>query len=292
MVPSMNFTLQIPRCDRRIRPRRRRSAFKSGLVVASWLFFVAGGAAVMAVSVAEIRLADVLTSSRNSANTALIAAGFGIDQVSLTGQRYTLDQDVFDALDLPNVKTFAALDTSGALKRIERISWVDTAQITRVFPGMLNVAIKERAPTAIWSRGDKSYLIDATGRTLGPVQDANGWVLPHISGEGAPADAPLLLTALSRNKDIEAHFSRAERIAERRWRVVLTNGTRIELAADREVEGLDQVATSSTLRRAVGGAPFVVDVRTAGRAVMRPLSTNVTQRMSAADGSLPMVQQP
>ena len=71
---------------------------------------------------------------------ALIAVGFGIDQVSLTGQRYTLDSDVFDALDLGNVKTFAALDTAAALKRIERIAWVDTAQITRVFPGMLNVA--------------------------------------------------------------------------------------------------------------------------------------------------------
>jgi cell division protein FtsQ len=246
----------------------------SGLaIVFAGVMAVAGSASVIAITLSDVTVRDVQDNVRRYATQALIGAGFGIDQVSLTGQRYTIDSDVFDALDLANVKTFSGLDTAAALKRIERISWVDTAQITRVFPGMLNITIKERTPAAIWRRGDKSYLIDATGRTLGPVQSTSDWALPHVSGEGASDDAPLLLAALSRHAEIQGRFNYAERVAERRWSVILTNGSRIELGADREVEGLDHVASNRTLRKALDGAPVIVDVRTAGRAVIRTLAT-------------------
>ena len=235
-------------------------------------------------------LRDLQDQTRYYATKSLIAAGFGIDQVSLTGQRYTLDSDVFEALDLANVKTFAALDTAAALKRIERISWVDTAQLTRAFPGALNIQIQERIPAAIWSRDGGSYLIDATGRTLGPVPPVNGWVLPHIAGEGANADVPLLLMALYRHKEIEAQFSHAVRVAERRWSVVLKNGSRLELAPDREIEGLDQIAASSVLRQSVLDSPVIVDVRTPARAVMRPAAIRTSA--NAGPARMPVVQQP
>jgi cell division protein FtsQ len=159
-----------------------------------------------------------------------------------------------------------------------------------VFPGMLTVEIKERVPAAIWARGNKRYLIDSTGRTLGPVLSVEEWTLPHLAGEGANVNAPLLLMAISRHKSIESQLGYAERIAERRWTVVLKNGSRIDLGADREVEGLDQVATSQTLRRALDEHPAIVDVRTAGRAVMRPVTAG-----AAVTGVLPrssMVQTP
>jgi cell division protein FtsQ len=267
----MSLTLQIPRSDRRLRPRRKPAKIKTGVVIASLSIVAATAAAVLAVFLPETALRDAQNAFRYYTTQALVVSGFGIDQVSVSGQRYTLDSDVFDALDLTNIKTFAALDTAAALKRIERISWVDSAQISRVYPGNLNVRIRERLPTAIWTRADTDYLIDATGRTLGPVHKNNSWALPRITGEGANTDAPVLLAALGRHKGIQNQFDHAERIAERRWSVVLKNGSRIELAADREVEGLDQVAASTVLKRALMDQPSIVDVRTSGRAVTRPL---------------------
>lgn len=268
----MGLTLQIPRSDRRLRPRRRPAKkFATMMIIAALLIPVAAGAAALAVFLPETALSDAQAKVRHCTTQALIMSGFGIEQVSVSGQRYTLDSDVFDALDLTNIKTFAALDTAAALKRIERISWVDTAQISRVYPGMLNVQIRERVPAAMWTRADKNYLIDATGRTLGPVQASNSWALPRIAGEGANVDAPLLLAALGRHKGIQNHVDHAERVAERRWTVILKNGSRIELGADREVEGLDQVAASSALKQALVATPSIVDVRTPGRAVTRPL---------------------
>jgi cell division protein FtsQ len=284
-TPSLGLTLQVPKGDRRRKQRRPKSKGFGGLLIAALLVVVAGSAAAFAISAPAFALRDVKDKANHIATRGLIAAGFGIDQVSLTGQRYTPDTDVYDALDLANVTTFAGLDTAAALKRIERLAWVDAAQITRVFPGVLNVEIKERIPAAIWSRGDKHYLIDATGRTLGPVPAHNDWQLPRLAGEGANVDAALLLTAVSRHKDIQGQFNYAERIGERRWRVVMKNGSRIELGADREVEGLDQVATNITLRGALADAPEIIDVRTAGRAVMRPLKAAATAQLSPAQTS-------
>lgn len=290
MPRPMGMTLQIPRGDRRVHVRRKTNPLTAGVVLSVFLLAVASAAAMLAVSLPANALRDAQDKVRLATTQAVIAAGFGIDQVSLTGQRYTQDSDVYDALDLRNVTTFAQLDTAAVLKRIERISWVDTAQITRVFPGMLNVQINERQPAAIWSRGGARFLIDATGRTLGPIQATNGWALPLLAGEGANIDAPLLLTALSRHKDLQNRFSYAERIAERRWSVVLNNGSRIELGADREVEGLDQVASSSVLRKALSAAPSIVDVRTSGRAVVRPVASQTT--FNAAPKAMPGVQRP
>ena len=278
-----NFTLQIPRGDRRNNAKRRRQVRRSRAIA-----FVAVGlalcssAVVFALPSANLSIGFGRKKLAQYSASALVALGFGIDQVSVTGQHYALDTDIFDALDLPNVKSFLDFDSSAALKRIERISWVDTAQIMRIFPGLLNVQIIERLPSAIWSRGENRYLLDATGRVLGPIPAANGWELPLVVGEGANLDVPMLLTAIGRNKEVVAQFDHAERIGERRWSVVLKKGSRIELGSDREVEGLDQVAANSDLRRSLTGAPVVVDVRTPGRAVVRPLAAGLTAARTAS----------
>ncbi|MEQ1719222.1 MAG: hypothetical protein ABL907_25095 [Hyphomicrobium sp.] len=80
----------------------------------------------------------------------------------------------------------------------------------------------------------------------------------------------MLFTALGRHPEIATSLDHAERIGERRWSLALRNGSRLELGADREVEGLEQIAKNSDLRQALSGAPFIVDVRTPGRLTMRP----------------------
>lgn len=208
----------------------------------------------------------------SEAQGALLELGFGIDQVSLTGHHFTTDRDIYDALDLNAARTFAAFDAAAALKRIEGLPWIESAQITRLYPGGLKVEVRERRPAALWALKGRLFLVDATGRVLGAVAEPHGWQLPRIAGEGANSEALLLFTALQRHPDIARRLARAERIGARRWSLVLSNGSRLELGADREVEGLEQIARNSELRQALDGAPFTVDVRTPGRLAMRPLN--------------------
>ena len=236
--------------------------------------FVVVAYAFAASDLAVARLGERIGQT---AQAAMIAAGFGIAQVNLTGQHRADDAAIFDALDLANVRAFWQLDAASALKRIERVAWVDTAQITRVYPSRLDIEIKERSPVAVWSRGDARYLVDATGRVLAPLAAGEPTRLPRIAGEGANGEIGRLIAALGRHRQFATRVAMSERIAERRWRILLRNGSRIELAAEREVEGLDQIAESKFVRKALEGDAVVVDVRTPGRVAVRPLSDTPAQ---------------
>jgi cell division protein FtsQ len=260
--------LQIPRGERRFKRSRRGRHWFFRSAIATLIIVVAGAAALFAPRLPLDKLRAIDVSSQ--AESLIVAAGFGIDQVNVSGQHFTLDSDVYDALDLRNVKTFAAFDSDAALKRIERIPWVATAQLTRIYPGTLDIVLHERAPAFVWTRGDTTYLVDATGRALGPIAAGSTWNLPRVVGEGADREAMLMLSALHRFPMIERQYAYGERIAERRWRIVLKNGAALDLAADREIEGLEEIATMRAVQPALAGKPMIVDVRTPGRIAIRP----------------------
>lgn len=261
--------LEIPKADRRpSRGKRAKGAAGRAMLAASVIALCSAGAGAAIVTGAiEPRRFQVLMSME--AQDALLGLGFGIDQVSLSGHHFTTDEDIYGALDLTTARTFAEFDATAALKKLEALPWVETAQITRVFPGSLRVDIRERQPAALWSLKGRTYLIDGTGRVLGAAAEPNGWSLPRIAGEGANTEASLLFAALSRHPDISVAVDFAARISGRRWSLVLKNASRIELAADREIEGLEQVAGNPELRRALSGPATIADVRTPGRLTIR-----------------------
>ncbi len=93
-------------------------------------------------------------------------AGFGIDQVTLKGHTFSFDREIFDALDLANVET-ACSSRHGRRQGAHRApAGIDTAELSRVYPGRLDIRVTERKPYALWTRADRHYLIDKTGRVL------------------------------------------------------------------------------------------------------------------------------
>lgn len=269
--PLDDLTLRIPRPERRRAPRRAASRASRILIAATALAALASTGAALWASDASAR-SDIYRHAADAATRALVATGFGIDQVNVTGHRFALDSDILDAIDLPNVRTFADIDAAAVLKRIDRIAWIDKAQLTRVYPGTLVVQVSERQPAFLWTRGSNDFLVDATGRVLGPAPKNSTWRLPRVAGEGAPQQVDVLFAALARHPQIANRLAFAERVAERRWRLVLTSGSEINLGADRETEGLAELAARHDLLNELMRKPEVVDLRTPGRATARPVA--------------------
>jgi cell division protein FtsQ len=196
-------------------------------------------------------------------------AGFGIDQVTLSGYRFALDRDVFNALDLGNVKSFLSLDAEAVKTRIERVPWIASAEIKRVYPNRLDVRITERKAYALWRRGEESYLIDDTGRVLTGVGSARFPDLLQISGEGAAAEAAALMKLIARYPEIARRLSEAERVNERRWTLRLTGGVSLILPPDGEAHVLESIARDASLGRLVAGERATIDFRVPGRITVR-----------------------
>lgn len=245
-------------------------------------------AATLAAGVALAMMTDAGRYARAAASilpTADDAArfiGFGIDQVSLTGQRFTFDGDVFDALDLANTRSLASFDAEAVKSRLERLPWVATADLTRVFPDRLEVRVTERKPFAVWARGDRHYLIDETGRVLSATASTERPDLPRVSGEGAATEARALMTLMDRYPDIARRLTEAERVAERRWTLRLDRGVTLHLPADREAALLQQIAAGGELGRLVAGDNCIIDLRVPERMTVRAASEGHPSGSAAA----------
>jgi cell division protein FtsQ len=212
-------------------------------------------------------------------------AGFGIDQVTLTGYRFALDRDVFNALDLANVRSIVSLDAEAVKDRLERLPWIATAELKRVYPNRLEVRVTERKPFAVWARGDRSYLIDGTGRVLTALGNAKFPDLLLISGEGAATEAAPLMEIVARYPDIARRLSEAERVGERRWTLKLTGGVILKLPPDGEAHVLEAVARDPELGHLVTGAPSIIDFTAPGRVTVRAAEATPGAGPAAKTGS-------
>lgn len=239
----------------------------------------AGRLAPPLAALAGIIVFSVLTDGGRDARSAEsmlpsldIAAGWlglGVDQVSLTGHRFTPDGDIFDALQLDRQRLLVGFDTAGARARIERLPWIASVEIVRDFPGRLDVKVVERVPYALWRNGEREHLVDRSGRVLQAVARGSIANLPRIAGDGAEREAETLLTLVARHAPLAARYDHGERVGGRRWRLHLAGGSRIELPAEGEALALDELAASGALERLATGPAQVVDLRAKGRVAVR-----------------------
>lgn len=209
--------------------------------------------------------------------------GLGIEQIALTGHRFTLDGDVYDALELDRQRLLTSFDTAAARHRIEKLPWVDSVEITRDFPGRLGVRISERKPYAVWRHDGREHLIDQTGRVLQAVPAGSVAGLPRVAGQGADREAAALLALVAGHSSLAKAFAEAELVGARRWRIVTSAGTRFELPAEGGALVLDALAANGELERLLAlAAPHVVDLRAKGRVAVRPLTPRAATGSSSS----------
>lgn len=252
----------------RPRARRRKSpAWRLlGRIVAASAVLVAG-AAVVTLARSGTAAASLLTSRLDD---FLGAAGFGLDEIVLTGHRNTPDTAIFDALDLEHARSLASINMNVVRRRLEELPWIAGAELTRVYPGRLEVRVRERKAFAVWRTRGREVLVDEAGRTLGEIHRSTGLGLPILTGAGAPAEASALMTALAGYPDVAARIETAERVGARRWTLHLAGNVELMLPADREAAALADLIADPRLGRLVEAGGSVIDLRVPGRVAVRP----------------------
>lgn len=220
-----------------------------------------------------------------SVETAVAAVGFGLDQIALTGQKYTPDADIFEALGLANTRSYATFDTDAAKARIEELPWVETAELVRVYPGGLNVRVTERKPWAVWRHGAGEFLIDRSGRVLAAVKSAGSAGLLRLTGDGAAKEAPALMAILARYPDVAGSLVEAERVAERRWTLKLHDNMTLILPPDREAQALAMFDGDRSVRALTTGGGFTVDLRAVNKITLRKAPSPASGAASGPAGA-------
>lgn len=158
--------------------------------------------------------------------------GLGLSEVTVAGQRMTRDAQIYDQLQLNQRRSIWLLDTEAARKRVETLPWILKASVKRVFPDRLLIDVVERVPRVLWNDGQRTVLLDASGRVLGDAGKQAYASLPTVFGPGAAPQANAILEMVGRTATLRDRVRLYEWTANRRWTLHLKSGRKILLPVD------------------------------------------------------------
>jgi cell division protein FtsQ len=258
------------------KPGRIRQALKVGSPRARLLIRLI--ALALVVGVALIAFASDTTRVRQLTKAVpeidflASTAGFGLDQVTVKGHRFTLTSDIFEALELEQARSFVSFDAPSARARIEALSWVASVNFRRVYPNQLDVTVRERDAFAVWRMGPTLSLIDSEGRVLSRIEENSAPTdLPRFSGKGAAKEAASFWADLKGHPAIKQRLLSAERFGQRRWSLSLANDVVIHLPKSGASTALAQLESWPGFDAHLENGNTIIDLRAKGRIVVKPV---------------------
>ncbi len=81
-----------------------------------------------------------------------IAVGFGIANLTVTGQNQLTKEEVLASARVTGRSSLLFLDADATRERLKANSWIADATVRKLLPGQLQIEIKEREPFALWQK--------------------------------------------------------------------------------------------------------------------------------------------
>ncbi len=117
-----------------------------------------------------------------SALLALRSPAFDVDHIRVTGAVRSEVDAVILASGMTRGELMVEVDLGGASDALERLAWVETARVTRAWPGRIEIEIVERRAAAFARVGGTTALMSADGRVVELIDGRPGADLLEISG--------------------------------------------------------------------------------------------------------------
>jgi cell division protein FtsQ len=262
-----------PRNSIKDRPRRwalllRRQKGRLRVLAVAGAF-----AAVLFGLTALVRATDPASSLvglRERIGAVAGAAGLRVSHIVIRGRRNTPEPLVRAALGITTGEPILGFSLAAARQRVESLAWVRSAVIERRLPDTVLVVLTEKRPFALWQHDGRFSVVDRDGDTV-TERDVRAYrALPLVVGPGAPQDAAQLFDALQGLPGIARRVAAAVRVGERRWNLVLKDGTTVELPDGHAPVALARLAELDAKYALLDRPLAVVDMRLGDRLVLRP----------------------
>lgn len=162
------------------------------------------------------------------------------------------------------------IDLEAVRARVETLDAVKSADLRVRAGGVLEVAVTERVPVAIWRSADGLTLIDDQGhRVAGLISRSDRPDLPVIAGEGADRAAAEAMALVAAAGPLIPRLRGLVRMGERRWDIVLDRDQRIQLPETNPVEALERLLALDHAQDLLSRDILTVDLRSDRRPTLR-----------------------
>ena len=240
-------------------PRGVGSLTAATIILASVAYGAIAGGHVGNVAAEFQRTCDALANR----------SGFRIEQVSLSGEKELSRSTILALAGINENSSLLCLDASATRRTLAGNPWIAEAAVSKLYPGRLQIDIKERSPIALWQKDGRMHVIAADGTVLEEFAGMRYTGLPLVVGEGARIKARDFLTMLARYPLIRSEVEASVLVAQRRWNMRLKGGIDIKLPDEDVEEALQTLVTLDRNKKLLSRDILTVDLRQADRVTIR-----------------------
>ena len=202
-------------------------------------------------------------------DTAANSVGFRISEIALAGQHEVSREDILGRAGITGRSSLLFLDAAQTRIRLLTNPWIAQAAVLKLYPGRLQIEIKERQPFALWQKDGRVYLIAADGTVLETYVSQRFASLPLVVGHGAEHTAQDFLDLLKRYPVIGKSVEASVLVAERRWNLHLKDGVEVLLPEREPERALRTLVDLDRDRKLLSRDIVAVDLRLSDRVTVR-----------------------
>ncbi|MGV8938799.1 MAG: cell division protein FtsQ/DivIB [Allorhizobium sp.] len=216
------------------RPLRRIVRFGAGVCAGRIPLPAHTGKLSLAAFYSTIAVYGMIIGGHTHAVTQTVTstAGFGIEDIKVSGNEQTSEIDILQLLGLDGATSLMGLDIASARGRLSELPWVESVEVRKVYPKTVEVALTERKAYGIWQHGNDLSLIEKNGSVIAPLRDNKFASMPLFVGRDAETAASAVEPEFSKWPALAARVKAFVRVAGRRWDLHLDNGIVVKLPED------------------------------------------------------------
>lgn len=248
----------------------RLAIIRVGMALVVALVLAAGFQARGGITQAVMSTGDIMAGR-------FASAGFGIDEIAITGLALTRESDVAMALGIDDGTNSFNFDVDAARLRILELPSVSEVSVRKIYPSRLIVEIEESVAVARWRVDGATFLVDARGVQIADASSADS-ALPLVIGDGAADDALMIIRAIERHPGLSDGLLAFSRIADRRWDMIYDTGLRVQLPEMGLGQALAHLENAQTTQQLLERDLVLIDMRVAGKIAVRLAERELAER--------------
>jgi cell division protein FtsQ len=211
----------------------------------------------------------VISTLKDARDGVANAAGFRIVSIALAGHHHVSRDEVLAVAGITGTSSLLFLDVEQARERLKASPWIGDATVLKLYPGQLQIGIKEREAFALWQKDRRVSVIAADGTVLEPYVAPRLIELPLVVGRGAETRAKALLALVEQHPALRDVVLAAVLVGERRWNLRLKNGIDVQLPEANVAAALEELVALDREKGLISRDIAVIDLRLRDRVTVR-----------------------
>ena len=164
-------------------------------------------------------------------DTFLKNLGFLLTEINISGISKLNENEIKTHIKYKNCGNLFCINLTATKSSLEQLAWVKSANLRLIMPSKLKIKIKEETPKFVLDNGDFLFLLNSKGKKIETINsDENLYErLVVISGSNVVKKINDLKAILNISPDLAEKITRARLISNRRWSLVYSNLTTLDL---------------------------------------------------------------